>query len=300
MHLGRTIEQARHRFGVPGISVALLEGGRVTRTEAFGVTRSGGPVGAGTVLAVASLSKPPFAYLVLRLCERGVLDLDTPIAELMARPYDAYGLDPETPELKEITARHVLSHTSGMGNWEEDDVGRIGFLPGSRWHYSGEGFVYLQAAVEHVTGSPLEQLAETEVFEPLGMGSTGYLRPLDDGREFSRAYASHSLHTTAPDYARFVAHVLRSETGRAMQKPQVTIDDSLAWGLGWGLAGQLFWHWGEMDYFTCAAVASAAEGAGLVCLTNGDDGLDACAEILERTLGADYAYPIAAVLERGW
>ena len=294
MDVVSTIEQARLRFGVPGISVARLESGRVTWAEGFGTVR------AGAVLAVASLSKPPFAYLVLRLCDRGVLDLDTPLANLLPGPYDAYGLDPETPELKEITARHVLCHTSGMGNWEDDDVGRIAFRPGSRWHYSGEGYVYLQAAVEHVTGSRLEQLAETEVFEPLDMRSTGYLRPFDEGREFTRAYASHSLHTTAPDYARFVAHVLRAETGQAMLTPQVTIDDSLAWGLGWGLAGHLFWHWGEMDHFLCAAVASAADGTGLVCLTNGDDGLAACAEILERTLGNDFAHPITAVLERGW
>ena len=146
----------------------------------------------------------------------------------------------------------------------------------------------------------MEQLAETEVFEPLGLGSTGYLRPFDDGREFTRAYASHSLHTTAADYARFFAHVLESDLGRAMLTPQVTIDESLAWGLGWGLAGQLVWHWGEMGHFVSAAVASRAEGRGLVCLTNGDDGLAACAEILQHTLGEDFAYPIRAVLERGW
>jgi CubicO group peptidase (beta-lactamase class C family) len=294
MDFARMIEQTRLRFGVPGISAARLEDGRATWSQGFGALRDGRPVGVETVFAVASLSKPPFAYLVLRLCERGVLDLDTPIAELMARPYDAYGLDPETPELKEITARHVLTHTSGMGNWEDDDVGRISFRPGSRWHYSGEGYVYLQAAVEHVTGSPLEQLAGAEIFEPLGMGRTGYLG------QSTRAYASHSLHTTASNYARFVIHVLRSETGRAMMRPQAKIDDSLAWGLGWGLSGQLIWHWGEMGHFQCAAVASTVEGHGLVCLTNGEQGLAACADILAATLGDDFADPIATVLERGW
>ena len=290
----RTIERARLRFGVPGIAVARLERGRVTWTEGFGVCTDGAAVTAGTVFAVASLSKPPFAYLVLRLCERGVLDLDAPLAEVVARPYDAYGLDPETPELKEITARQVLCHTSGMGNWEGDDIGRISFRPGSRWHYSGEGYVYLQAAVELVMGSRLDQLAEEEVFEPLGMDSTSYLG------QSAHAYASHSLHTTASDYAGFVIHVLRSETGRAMLRPQAKIDDSLAWGLGWGLAGQLIWHWGEMGHFQCAAVASPIEGRGLVCLTNGSDGLAACAEILKHALGDDFAGPIRAVLERGW
>jgi CubicO group peptidase (beta-lactamase class C family) len=119
------------------------------------------------------------------------------------------------------------------------------------------------------------------------MGRTGYLG------QSTRGYASHSLHTTAPDYARFVIHVLRSETGRAMLRPQAEIDDSLAWGLGWGLSGQLIWHWGEMGHFQCAAVASTVGGHGLVCLTNGEHGLAACADILATTLGDDFSDPIA-------
>jgi hypothetical protein len=82
--------------------------------------------------------------------------------------------------------------------------------------------------------------------------------------------------------------------------PQVKIDDSLAWGLGWGLAGDIVWHWGEMDCFSSVAVASRAQRRGLVCLTNGDEGLAACADILEDTMGDEFAYPIRAVLERGW
>jgi hypothetical protein len=54
-----------------------------------------------------------------------------------------------------------------------------------------------------------------------------------------------------------------------------------------------------MDYFSSVAVASRAKGRGLVCLTNGD-GLAACAEILEDALGDEFAYPIRAVLQRGW
>jgi CubicO group peptidase (beta-lactamase class C family) len=308
--LGRTVERASRRAGVPGVAVALVERSEVAWSDGFGVCRgdSGGRIGAETVFAVASLSKPPFAHLVVRLAERGVLDLDTPLAELYPEPYDAYGLDPQAPELKQITARHVLSHTSGLGTWQED-MGRIGFAPGSRWHYSGEGYVYLQAVVEHLTGSPLEQVAEAEVFRPLGMRSTGYLwerAPTSagtcsfEGREFSKAFAAFSLHTTASDYARFVVDTLESAVGGMLLAPQVTIDDSLGWGLGWGLAGDIVWHWGEMDYFSCVAVASRARRRALVCLTNGDKGLAACAEILEDTLGADFAYPIRAVLERGW
>jgi CubicO group peptidase (beta-lactamase class C family) len=125
---------------------------------------------------------------------------------------------------------------------------------------------------------PLEQLAAAELLQPLGMRSSAFLwRPAGEvanaagggtcaaeGTELSRAFASHSLHATAADYARFVAHVLRSEVGQEMLTPQVEIDDSLAWGLGWGLAGRVFWHWGEMGRFQSVAVASPSEGQGLI------------------------------------
>lgn len=316
--LTRSIERQMRLSGVPGLSAALIERDQVVWSEGFGVCRnqSGDRISAETVFAVASLSKPPFAHIVLRLCTRGVLDLDTPLADLDPEPYDARGLDPHTPELRRVTARHVLSHTSGLGNLEESDIGRISFSPGSRWHYSGEGYLYLQTVVEHLTGLPIEQVAEAEVFEPLEMTSTSYHwrpgseavagagvdQPSAEGHEFTKAFAAWSLHTTAGDYARFVADTMQSETGKALLTPQVDIDDSLAWGLGWGLAGDVFWHWGDMGFrdFQCVAVASRTEGRGLVCLTNSDHGLSACAEILREVLGDRFSYPIRAVLEHGW
>ncbi|MEJ7791159.1 MAG: hypothetical protein WKF65_04215 [Gaiellaceae bacterium] len=78
-------------------------------------------------------------------------------------------------------------------------------------------------------------------------------------------------------------------------------DDSLAWGLGWGLAGHVFWHWGDMGFKDFpVAVASCAERRGLVCLTNSEHGLRACVDILRDVMGDDFSCPIAAVLERGW
>jgi hypothetical protein len=93
---------------------------------------------------------------------------------------------------------------------------------------------------------------------------------------------------------------LQSELGEGLLTPQVAVDESIAWGLGWGLAGDGFWHWGEMLDFECVVVASRAEGRGLVCLANSAHGLSACVEILDEVLGGEFAYPIRAVLERGW
>jgi CubicO group peptidase (beta-lactamase class C family) len=315
--LGRTIDRAMRRADVTGLAAALIESGRVVWSEGFGFCHeSGNRVTADTVFAVASLSKPPFAHVVLRLVGQGLLNLDTPLAELVPEPGDALGLDLQAPELSLVTARHVLAHTSGLGNFEEQDVQRVAFPPGTRWRYSGEGYLYLQAVIEHLTRSPLDLIAAAEVFQPLGMTSTSYLwRPPDgtpttagrsqcasQGHAFRKAFAAWSLHTTAGDYARFVAETLRSEIGEALLTPQIEIDRSLAWGLGWGLAGDAFWHWGDMGFkdFQCVAVASRSQRRGLVCLTNSERGLRACADIVSDTIGAQFSYPIGAVLERGW
>jgi CubicO group peptidase (beta-lactamase class C family) len=315
--LERTIKRAMRHTDVRGLSAALIESGLVVWSEGFGSCRgeSSDRVTADTVFAVASLSKPPFAHLALRLCETGLLDLDTPLAEFDPEPYDAHGLEPQAPELRHVTGRHVLAHTSGLGNFEEQDVGPFAFPPGAGWRYSGDGYLYLQAVIEHLTGSPLELVADAEVFQPLGMTSTSYLwRPDGDraesardrcrsqGHEFRKAFAAWSLHTTAGDYARLVTETLRSEIGEALLTPQIELDEPLAWGLGWGLAGDAFWHWGDMGFadFQCVAVASRAEHHGLVCLTNSKRGLEACADILRDTMGEDYSYPIKTVLDRGW
>jgi len=128
---------------------------------------------------------------------------------------------------------------------QADDKGRILFSPGARWHYSGEDYLYLQAVIEHLVGAPLERVADDEVFRPLGMVSTSYLwRPGRDssaqGYEFSRAFVAFSLHTSAGDYARLVAHAVQSETGPTLLTPQVAVDDRIAWRVGWGLAGDAF------------------------------------------------------------
>ena len=103
------------------------------------------------------------------------------------------------------------------------------FDPGTAYGYSGEGFVFLQKVLEHVTGRSLEQLARREVFQPLGMtrssfvwqkrfaGHAAYAKDwlwnVAPVNRYVEANAAASLLTTATDYARFVAAVL---TGRGL------------------------------------------------------------------------------------
>jgi len=68
---------------VPGLAITLIREGSMVWSQAFGVRNrvTQEPVALDTLFEAASLSKPLFAYASLKLCEKGVLDLDTPLVE---------------------------------------------------------------------------------------------------------------------------------------------------------------------------------------------------------------------------
>lgn len=157
--------------GVPGIAVAHVSGASV-RAEGHGVTRAtdGRPVDADTVFEAASLSKPVFAYIVMQLVAERALDLDRPLREYLPLP----ATDSRSTS---ITARHVLSHSTGWRNWRNNMTQPLvaDFDPGSRFGYSGEGFYYLQRVVEKVTGAGMLKLSRERVIVPFGMTRTFFM-----------------------------------------------------------------------------------------------------------------------------
>lgn len=310
------------RADVPGLQLALMESGKVTMTAAFGYadTKAETPVTDSTVFEAASLSKPVFAYAVLRMVDRGEWDLDEPLWDILE--YERLAHDERAQEL---TTRHVLTHTTGLPNWAWGDTPlEFDVDPGERWGYSGEGFVYLQRSVEARTGLTLEQIAMREVFEPLGMSATHYVWidlfetlvaiPHDelgysaDRRTPENGNAAGSLHTTATDFARFVGAIMSGEglepgTHAAMLAHGADLtgavwgDDPepkehLFWGLGWGLQegrrGPSFWHWGDQGTARCFVLAYPEDGDALVYFTNSENGLAIGPAILELAFDDDH------------
>jgi len=98
----------------PGAAMALVGDAKVVWARGFGVTdrTTKASVHAGTVFEFGSISKTVFAYEVLKACERGLLDLDTPLTKYTTERY----LEGD-PRLDQITTRHILSHTGGFQNW---------------------------------------------------------------------------------------------------------------------------------------------------------------------------------------
>lgn len=156
--------------GIPGVSLATIDQGAIAVTS-FGVKALGSslPVGEATVFTAASLSKPLVSYITLQLVDDGFFDLDELLSE-----YVQEGIPSEVTS-SPITARHILTHTSGLPNTRSDAALKSHFSPGSRFSYSSLGFSYLQRALQAVTNQPLEALAERFVFHPLGMSRSSFV-----------------------------------------------------------------------------------------------------------------------------
>jgi CubicO group peptidase (beta-lactamase class C family) len=308
----------------PGLSAAIVSGRDIAWADGFGRTSGEGSlaVNASTVFEAASLSKPVFAYLAMLLVQDGVLDLNKPLDDYLGAPYV-----PGNALAATITARHVLSHTTGYRNWRFNDTHTLvpDFTPGERWQYSGEGYFELQRAIEKLTGKSLTVLAKERVFGPLGMARSSY-EPLPEP-EPNRAVghrrggqaiapfgppppnalpvmlvpnAAGSLRTTANDYAKFLTVVtgavdgpLRTDLRLGMFNRQIVVRQSLGWGLGWGLEARdnqsLIWHWGDNPGFKNIVIVDPAAKEGIVVFTNGDGGRAVYERLVRASAGFDPA-----------
>ena len=263
-YLHAQIPELMDRRIVPGLSIAIIKEGAVAWRQAYGYkdNTSRERVDDDTIFEAASMSKPVFAYAVMKLCEKGVMNLDTPLTK-----YTSQRFLQGDPLLDLITARHVLSHTSGFQNWRsEQEPLRIHFAPGAQYRYSGEGYSYLQAVVTQLTGkidpndcstyeaglevcaTDIERHMRASLLAPFGMTSSGYLwtdplerraarphdregRPLTKGRpkpsDVARYGAAGGLHATPTDYAKFVIEVIDPKSSDAFRLTKASVDEMI-------------------------------------------------------------------------
>jgi len=270
-----------------------------------------------SVFQGASLSKPVFAYIVLRMADRGEIDLDRPL-------YLYTGIERFKNKMwaRLLTARMVLSHKSGLSNWatspssEEWPTSDIDFKfrPDSCFRYSGEAYAFLQRAVEKIAGKTLQEIAEAEVFKPLGMHHTSYeweseydtmavcgfnKEGENSGQgKHPRANSAYTIRTTAEDYSRFLSALasgkgLKPKTHKAQFLPVVQAfrnenkkrecEDYIFWGLGVGIEkhpelGNIIFHWGDNGNFKALFVVIPRRfghhSSQLVYFTNSASGHD--------------------------
>jgi CubicO group peptidase (beta-lactamase class C family) len=306
---------------IPGLQIALVRKNRVVWQQGFGVknTATGAPVTNETLFEAASLTKPFFAYAVMKMVDEGLIDLDRPLHTFFSREEieGRLGHSLDAPGFKrdwfeKVTGRHILSHSGGLPHGERGEVFPIFFEPGTEWKYSADGYELLQYAIEKLKGEKLETIMQKYVLGPLGMKQSGMVwRPAFEGpmanghtifsvpqdlRKYTEASAAASLYTTAGEYARFVCAVLNGEgLKRATAKEMLTSfislkdDKSLGWSLGFGLQsdrnGTAFWQWGDYGIFRNYIIAYPKQKMAVVYLTNSFNGLSICEELVGRSVG---------------
>lgn len=179
----------RYQGEVPGAALLVVQDGRPAVRKAYGLAdlESRTPATPETNFRLASVSKQFTATAILLLAQDGRLGLDDPLRRWL----------PSLPAAADrITLRHVLTHTSGLIDYEalmapdateqvlDADVlrlleleNRLYFAPGSSWRYSNSGYALLALIVERASGQRYPDFLRTRIFEPLGMSATlAYVR----------------------------------------------------------------------------------------------------------------------------
>lgn len=255
-HMDERIPALMKQYSIPGCNIALVKDNEIVWTEGYGYAdlASGTSLMVNTPMSVQSITKSVTAWGVMRLAEKGLIDLDTPVSQYLKSwqfPLTDYPTE-------KITVRQLLSHTSGMplGDFtniyspgkampsNRDVMTREAVLmrePGTGFSYSNTGYNLLEILIEDVTGQGFSEYIHTEILLPLGMESSffdidtaakpyppmGYnLRGKPVPVYLYPSKASGGLFATAHDIARFVAagmkvnSVLSGESIKLLYAPQ--------------------------------------------------------------------------------
>lgn len=300
-------------YEIPGVSMAIIENGKVSYHHTYGVKNaySKEKVDSETIFQAASITKPVFAFSVLSLAEKGIIDLDKPLYQYL--PFEEIAYD---DRYKLITARHVLSHKTGFPNWRNGRM-TIDFEPGTQFQYSGEGFEYLKRVVAHITQKDILEVLDEEVLTPLNLKNFYFVKSdhlfqvVANGHDDNypnkislpdKPGMAWSMHTEAKSFANFAIALLdrkglNPETYQDMFfKHTVTnkYDDSNleGWKSYFGLGiqieqtplGPAFGHGGNNGDFKCEFKVYQDLKMGFIIFTNSNTGDQLATWALEQFL----------------
>src|SRR5437764_7689758 len=212
------IKAEMQRQHIPGLSLAVVKDGQIILAKSFGFANVEHqvPVKPETIFQSGSMGKQFTATAVMMLVEAGKLSLSDPITKFFSDAPDGW---------KNITVRHLLTHTAGTTDYPSDfDFRRdysedellkraeaipLSFLPGEKWSYSNLGYVLLGILIHRVSGQFYGDLLQERVFQPLGMTTARIISEADivpnraagyrlvKGELKNQDWVSPSLNTTA-------------------------------------------------------------------------------------------------------
>jgi CubicO group peptidase (beta-lactamase class C family) len=199
---------AEHR--VPGVSVAVIDGGKVVWVKGYGVRDavSADPVTTTTRFQAGSVSKVAAATLALRLADAGKFDLDGDVNTLLT---DWKLAREDKWKESPVTVRRLLSHTGGVGGhgfvgYQRADglptnrqvlagdskanspAVKVTAEPGTGESYSGGGYQIVQQVLADVSGTPFDELAVKELFAPLKLSATSFSPPAETATDIAFAH----------------------------------------------------------------------------------------------------------------
>lgn len=299
--LDRFIEERMKKLKVPGVSVVIIKDGSIAYKGAFGVknTSTGEKITNRTIFEAASLSKPLFAYFVMLQVQKGLIELDEPLYQY--HPNKHLLIDSRH---KQITARMLLTHTSGLVNWRKnpDDELELLFTPGTQFQYSGEGYEYLRRVLQEllqVNDDGLQEIVDKEVVESIGADFMKYTWddeivsrkafghregvPTDNNKHDMNFGASYSLNTSAEDYAKFLIALMKpSASNRKLVEDFLSIQNrmpseegemhrSLGFPVKQTTKGLRYYHSGNNGDFRAYCHFYKEKGYGIVMFGNSDN-----------------------------
>ena len=172
--------------GFVGLSVAIMENGKVTFAKGYGKSslKNDTPVSADTLFAAGSITKQFACACVLLLAEDGKLSVHDKVAKYY----------PNLTRAKDISPYDLMTHVSGYPDYypldfvdrrmektialdkliQEYAGGKLDFEPGTRWSYSNTGYIILGRVVEKVSGKPFDQFLRERILKPVGMTHTSF------------------------------------------------------------------------------------------------------------------------------
>jgi CubicO group peptidase (beta-lactamase class C family) len=340
-HVDDVITAQMKERQIPGVALAVIQDGKIVREQGYGFGDEAHqePITPATLFQAASVSKPVAALGALHLVEQGQLSLDDNVNAAL-RSWRIP--DNRFTRTHPVTLRLILSHSAGLTihGFPGYRVGspvpsllqildgrppanappvRVDQIPGSKWRYSGGGYLVMQQMMIDVTGQSFADYMHDAVLGPLGMSSSTFAQPLPESLASRAAtgfvgaprralegrwrikpeLAAGGLWTTAGDLARFLLGIQRSLAGtsnlvisQSMTRQMLTKqkEDS---GLGFFLGGDppRFGHNGSNPGFDAVTVALCDTGEGAVILMNGNTDIEVLKNILVEAIADQYRWP---------
>ncbi len=220
----------------PGMAVAVIRKGEVVKAQGYGLANveHNVPVTDRTIFQSGSLGKQFTATAVMLQVQDGRLSLSDPIAKYF---------DNAPASWRDITVRHLLTHTSGIPDYndglldyrkdhsEDELIGfaatlALDFTPGAEWKYSNTGYILLGALVRRVSGSFYGDVLRDRVFTPLGMSTA---RVISEADIVMNRAAGYRLERGELRNQQWVAPMLNTTADGSLY---LSLQDLIAWDRG--------------------------------------------------------------------